>query len=302
MFYGSKSTLLALLAVLVAPSAWAYLGGFEAGDGYDNGSSGTLRDVTSYNAGEYGTNAGGPGGSFQNIAPNNGLFTKFDNGNVSPGYGELVGHDTIAHSGLGSLVLRSNAGFGDTTPGDGAQYLYNFDKRDFGGVSPTLVTSGVLTMDYWMCPQTSFFQTGTVCSTSFLNTKGDTIFSIGTVGQGLFTADPFIEWQDANGWHVTSILGNHNGWDRILLAFDLDNGTISFSYYSSLTGKTTILASGVSAASTMDNVSSMLLTAQPDTAKNAFDDFHIVSPLVIPEPSSLIAALVGIGCLMRRRR
>ena len=241
------------------------------------------------------------GGTFQNITPNGGLFQKLDVGDTSPGYGELVGHDTIAHSGLGSLVLRTNAGFGDTA-GDGAQYLYSFDRRDYGGVSPTLVTAGVLTMDYWMCPQTSFFQTGTVCTTSFLNTAGDTIFSVGTVGQGLFTADPLIEWQDANGWHTTTIVGNHIGWDRVLLAFDLDHGTISFSYYSSLTGQTTLLASGVAAAAKMDNISSLYLTAQPNTAKNAFDDFHIVSPIIVPEPSPLLVALIGLPCLMARRR
>ena len=287
--------------VLCSSTARAYLGSFETEDGYDDGASTALRDVSTYNAGEYGTNASGPGGSATSITQNDGLFVKYDQGNVGPDYGELVAHHSIAHSGNSSLVLRSTASFGDTA-GDGAQYLYNFDRRDFGGVSPTLITSGTLSMDYWMLPQTSFFQTGTATTTEFLNSAGDTIFAIGTVGQGLFDAKPYIEWKDANGWHVTSILGNNAAWDHVFLSFDLSHDTISFSYYSSLTGITTDLASGVDAAAPLDNLSGILFTAEPNTEQNAYDDFGIVSPIVVPEPSSMLTLLLGMACCARRRR
>ncbi len=303
MVYTRLARIFTLAAVLSAPSAWGYLGSFEAQDGYQDGGQTPMRDVTTYNAGAYGTNANGPGGTATTITPNDGLFVKYDQGNVSDGYGELVAHHSLGRTGNAGLVLRSNAGFGDTG-GDGADYLYSFDRRDFGGVSPTLITSGTVALDYWMCPQTSFFQTGTVTSTSFLNSAGDTIFSVGTVGQGIFDARPYIEWQDANGWHVTSIIGNNASYDHIMLSFDLNNNTVSFSYYASLTGTTTLLASDVAAAAPIDSLYGIHFTAQANTEKNTYDDFNIVSSMVVvPEPSSLLVVLIGgMTCFRRRRR
>ncbi len=291
-----------LAAVLCAPQAWGYLGSFEVQDGYQDGSQTPVRDVSTYNAGAYGTNANGPGGTATPITPNDGLFVKYDQGNVSDGYGELVAHHSLGHSGNAALVLRSSAGFGDTG-GDGVDYAYSFDNRDFGGVSPTMITSGTIAMDYWMKPQTSFFQTGTVTSTAFLNSAGDTIFAVGTVGQGIFDARPFIEYQDASGWHVTSILGNNTSYDHIMLSFDLDSNTVSFSYYASLTGVTTLLASDVAAAAPIDNLSGIHFTAQANTEQNAYDDFSIAASIaVVPEPSSLLVVLIGVMTCFGRRR
>lgn len=303
MVYTRLAQIFTFAAVLSASQAWGYLGGFEVQDGYQDGSQTPTRDVTSYNAGEYGTNANGPGGGPTPIMPNDGLFVKYDQGNTADGYGELVAHHSLGHTGNSALILRSNAGFGDTG-GDGADYLYSFDRRDFGGVSPTLITSGTVALDYWMSPQTSFFQTGTVTSTSFLNSAGDTIFSVGTVGQGTFDALPFIEWQDANGWHVTNILGNNALYDHIMLSFNLDTNTVSFSYYASLTGLTTLLASDVAAAAPIDSLSGIHFTAQANTEQNKYDDFNIASSIaVVPEPSSLLVVLLGaLTCFGRRRR
>ena len=290
----------ALAAVLSAQPAWAYLGGFENADGYDTGPGIPLLDVSSYNAGQYGTNGGGPGGGPVSITPNTGLFVKYDVGNISPGYGELVAHQTIAHTGSASLVLRSSASFGDTG-GDGANYVYSFDSRDFGGVTPTSVTSGVISLDYWMCPQTSFFQTGTVSNTAFLNPNGDTLFAVGTLGQGIFSSEPYMEWQDVNGWHTTTLLGNNAGWDHIMLQFKLNTDTGSFAFYSSLTGVTTVLANNVPlAAPSSAGLAGINFVAQPNTEKNAYDDFNIV--LAVPEPSSLVAVVLAVPCIARRRR
>lgn len=299
MIHPALTRIFIAAGVLCAPHAWGYLGGFEDQDGYSDGSLTPFQDVSSYNAGQYGTNAGGPGGSFSTIAPNTGLFTKLDQGNVDPGYGELVAHHSLAHTGDAGLVLRSNAGFGDTA-GDGANYVYSFDSRDFNGIMPSSVTSGTISLDYWMCPQTSFFQTGTVTDTSFLNAEGNTIFSVGTLGQGMFDAKPYIEWQDANGWHTTTILGNNASWDHIMLSFNLRTQTVSFSYYSSITGLTTLIADDVAVASPIDSLAYLQFQCQPNTEKNAYDDFNIV---VIPEPSSMMAVMAGgVVCLTRRRR
>lgn len=290
-----------LAAVLSATPAWAYLGGFETEDGYFNDSQGSVRDVSIYNAGQYGTNGGGPGGIFANIPQNTGLYTKFDQGNVSDNYGELiVQHGGLAHSGSGSLVLRSTPGFGDTG-GDGADYLYTFDNRDFGGAAPSAINSGILTFNFWMRPQASFFESGTVITTEFLNSAGDSVFALGTLGRGIFDAKPYIEWKDANGWHTTTILGNNAGWDQVLLSFDIDSGTITFSYFSSLTNTTIDVVSDAPAGANLDYLSGIHFTAAPNSEPTAFDDFSTYSP--VPEPSSLLAVLAGgLVCCARRRR
>ncbi|MDB6120460.1 MAG: hypothetical protein JWO08_4241, partial [Verrucomicrobiaceae bacterium] len=110
--------------------------------------------------------------------------------------------------------------------------------------------------------------------------------------------------QDASGWHVTNIIGNNASYDHIMLSFDLNNNTVSFSYYASLTGVTTLMASDVAAAAPIDFLSGIHFTAQANTEKNTFDDFGISASIaVVPEPSSLLVLLVGgLTCLGRRRR
>lgn len=290
------------LGLLLAPQAWAYLGSFEEADGYLPGGSLPTRDVSSYNAGQYGTTNGGPGGSFQDITANTGLFYKNDLGRIDSGYGELVAQHGLAHTGESSLALRATIGFGDTDE-DGANYLYSFDARDFGGSSPSLVTDGIVTVDYWMRPQTPFFSTSRVTTTEFVNSAGDTVFAIGTLGQGLFTSQPFIEWYDGSGWHTTTIVANNADWDHVMLTFDLTNDLVSFSYFASLTATTHTVATSVLAGAALDQLSGIRFTAQPNTEMNNYDDFSVVAPLVVPEPSSLLLALLSaVQQLFWRRR
>ena len=290
-----------VLSLLLARQASAYLGSFEEADGFLPGGSLPTRDVSSYNAGQYGTSNGGSGGSFQDITANTGLFYKNDLGRIDSGYGELVAQHGLAHSGESSLALRATIGFGDTDE-DGASYLYSFDARDFDGVAPSLVTEGIVTIDYWMRPQTPFFSNSRVTTTEFVNSTGNTVFAIGTLGQGLFTSQPFIEWYDGAGWHTTSIVANNADWDHVMLTFDLTNDLVSFSYYASLTATTHTVATSALAGATLDQLSGIRFTAQPNTEMNNYDDFNVVAPLVVPEPSSLLLALLSAGQLLFWRR
>jgi hypothetical protein len=289
------------LCLLLTPQASAYLGGFEQDDGFLPGGSLPTRDVSGYNAGEYGTGNGGSGGSFQDITANTGLFYKNDLGSISEGFGELVAQHGLAHTGESSLALRATLGFGDTGD-DGANYLYSFDARDFDGVSPSLVTAGTVTLDYWMRPQTPFFSTARVTTTEFLNSTGDTIFAIGTLGQGLFTAQPFIEWYDGTTWNTTSIEANNASWDHVMLTFDLTNDLVSFSYFASLTNTTHTIATNVATGVTLDQLSGIRFTAQPNTEMNNYDDFNVVAPLVVPEPASALLVLLSVLQVFSSRR
>ena len=301
--------LLSLAILGLAQPAMAYLGGFEEQDGYLNSGVNPLRDVSSYNAGQYGSNpifgpnSIGPGGIFQNITPNTGLFFKNDVGDIAEHNGELVAHQNFARTGTSGLVLRSSLAFGDTG-GDGADYTYAFDNRDFNGSTPSQITSGTLDIDYWMCPQAAPFASGTLTTTEFLNSNGDTIFAVGTVGQGAFTTDPLIEWFDAGGWHSTGVLGNHISWDHVMLSFDLTNDLVSFSFYSSLDLQIYNFAVNVGAANPIDSLAGIRFTAQPNTEKNSYDDFSTSAPVVIPEPSGFLLAILGAMPVVafRRRR
>ena len=294
----SLQRLLLCASVCLAQSASAYLGGFEEQDGFIEGGLNPMRDVSSYNAGQYGINNGGPGGSPFDITTNDGLFIKNDIGNISEGYGELVAHHGLAHSGTSGLVLRSTTSFGDTG-GDGADYRYRFDARDFNGITPSSVTNGSVAIDYWMCPQTAFYASGTVTTTEFLNANGDAVFAIGTKGQESFTSKPLIQWYADGVWHDTTIEGNNADWDHVMLSFDLTSDTVSFSYYSSLTLQTYLLASNITTSAPLDTLDGIRFTAQPGTEKNSYDDFLVV----VPEPSGVLMALIGgVQCLVLRRR
>jgi hypothetical protein len=304
-----RSAIFAVLGLTGGP-AFAYLGGFEEQDGYR--SDGTIQDVSSYNAGQFGTNNGGPGGILSNIAQNSGLFVKNDIGNTAVDYGELVAHQGLFHSGSYSLVLRSSEAFGDTAPSDGASYDYSFDNRDYNGNTASSVVSGILSLDYWMCPQTPLFGTAQVTTTEFLNSAGETIFAIGTRGQDLFTASPIIQtldendnWVDAEISPGTFVTGNNNGWDKVTLSFDLDNDTVSFDYFSSLdsTIHTIAFQTALSGGRALDYLAGIRFTSVANTNKNSYDDFVFTVPSAVPEPSSSMLVLAAMACgVMRRRR
>ena len=101
------------LTSLLAGTSQAYLGGFEAQDGYQPFSN----DVKGYDAGQYRTNNGGPGGGPGAIPINTGLWSRLDP--VAPGFPYATGHqnldrtyvNTSGGSGLASdlgLVLTTN--------------------------------------------------------------------------------------------------------------------------------------------------------------------------------------------------
>lgn len=303
----SRKHLICTAALLAATPVMGYLGSFEEQDGYQPGGSLPVLDVSTYNAGQYGLSNFGPGGSLVNITPNTGLFEKFDVGDISQGTGELIAHHGTGKTGSSYLDLRAKAEFGDTAD-DGANYLYTFDSRDFNGVLPAIVNAGVVTLDYWVSPQTALFAGGQVTTTEFVNAAGDTVFALGTVGQASFTSRPLIQWWDATGWHTSTVEGSNQGslglWDHVMLSFDLTNDLVSLTYMASLTGITHTLATNVQTITSLDTLTGIRFTAAPGTEENAYDDFTIVSPIVVPEPTTVLLVLLGLAKagLSRRRR
>ena len=144
-----------ILTAVFANTGHAYMGGFEAQDGYLP----FFNDVKGYNAGQYGTNNSGPGGVSASIPVNTGLWSRIDP--VAPGFSYATGHQNFDRTYVntsGSSGLPSDLGLVLTTNHQGwtagpLHYRYNLDNRDFNGASVASSANSVVTMSFWWCAQ-----------------------------------------------------------------------------------------------------------------------------------------------------
>lgn len=210
----------ALSFLLVPTIASAYLGGFEAGDGYQGMFSSVITsqnigtdwqdgsgfvpaalgysagppityfragpDVIRYNAGTYGANNGGPGGVGIDIADNSGLWKANSGGAIvndaSNGTNNL--NFITAHGGTahsGSNFLAIRAI--DAT----LNYDYSIDSRDLNGVAPNSIQSATYSMDFWFCPGQVISPGGTsanIFGLSYVDSMNTTGLKFGYNGQG----------------------------------------------------------------------------------------------------------------------
>ena len=111
---------LACLSLLPVLQASAYLGGFEQADGYIFGLNYV---VTQYNAGQFGLNAGYPGGAYSSIPTGTGLWQKlsgYEYPTPSPATSNFsyaiahTGYDRATHgtpegSNLQAMVITTNS-------------------------------------------------------------------------------------------------------------------------------------------------------------------------------------------------
>ncbi len=306
------TTWLIIFALVVMPStAHAYLGGFESGDGYHTGSplASNLagRDVTLYNAGQYGTNNGGPGGSVALITPDTGLWRVVTGGRL---LGQLSDYYVIQHFAPGGHSSPNVLGM---TTGNSAfvgidtEYQYDFDDRDFDGNLPSSLGSSVVNMDFLWCPQNA----GIGGNASTLSDPGATIqlqdssganfFEIGTYGAGEAVAYRILggTWIDA-GFNASAAF---NDFDQVNLSFDLLNDTVSFSFFETVATTNHVVLTNAPLGANMDYLGHMGLTMKAENSKNFLDDVDFtVNP--VPEPGSLALILLGnlgVATFARRR-
>lgn len=306
-------------------SASAYLGSFEMSDGYYIASPGWV-DVTYYNAGQWGANAGG-GASPTAIAPDSGLWslnsqagaffptTAARNAAVSgappypspssivgiPAY--IIGNHSPGRTGIGALALR-NENFIGAGPMD---YDYTLDTYDFGGPAPASVTSGVVDTGFYFCPNPSdpvnpgsppriekFIM-------SFRDSASVTGLQIGYTGANQ------VYWRpgSSGAWTLTSIIADATNWDGFDVKIDLTSDTFGIDYFDvSASTWSTMVPAGTALGAPMQDLTHLgwWLDEQVTNGtggKNFFDDFSFKA---IPEPAS--AALIGLGSigLMSRGR
>lgn len=300
---------IAIVMLMTPMTANAYLGSFESVDGYHSGSPlGTNlgdRDVTRYNAGQYGTSNGGPGGGPALIPVDSGLWRVIAGGrllNQANDYYVIRHFAPVGHSSPNVLGMTTgNSAF----VGIDTEYQYDFDDRDFDGNVPSSLSSSVVDMDFSWCPRNLGAGGGSTLSDpgatiQIQDSAGVNFFEIGSYGTGESIAYRLLggTWIDA-GFNASAGSGD---FDQISLSFDLLNDTLSFSFFETIAATNHAVLTTVPLGANMDYLGHLGLTMQAENTKNFLDDVDFRIDSNIPEPTSIVLATVGlVGCLLRRR-
>jgi PEP-CTERM motif len=325
--------------LLCASPALAYLGGFEPADGYTistipQGSNPVSQyiDVTYYNAGQNGTNAGG--GAIATIAPDSGLWklltqpgaffrnsaTRSSYTGGAPPYGAyptvasgdgvpayIIGNHNPGYLSPSALALRNETPQVGPPIGGPMEYDYTLDTYDFGGPAPASITSGVVTTSFRFCPNPSD-PIGAPPRDKFIMSFKD---SGGNIGMQIgYAGDNSIYFRAGSSgpWTIPGITANASNWDQFSVSIDLGADTFGISYHQIAPNITTMIApSGTPLGTSMADLTHLgwRLTDQVlggTGGKNFFDNFQFGVPNV-PEPATCFLMSVGlVGILMRRRR
>lgn len=293
---------------LLTNPALAYLGGFEPDDGYED----FLNDVATYNAGQYGANAGG--GTYVNIPDNTGLWQKLQ-GPLWPTLGTAGGAAyATAHFSRDrqfpgdptrrGLVITTNA---DGWGGSAQEYSYQLDSFDLGGVAPAATAGDTLDISFWSCAR--IFGTGeggglgagTIGDTvEFYDSSGNLGFAVGYRQPG--TTTDFAA-TNVGSWVQSAVSVNPSTYHRWDVTLDLAAQTVSIDVFES--GVLTNLVSSAPLINPMGNLTELRFESTPgvNNAKIwSLDDFSMRAR-GIPEPTSVaILAIGGLTAALRRRR
>jgi hypothetical protein len=342
-------------ALLWPQLAGAYLGGFEEQDGYripmngqitsaylpgdaqyylnnmpSSGYTGVVPlgaypntlgdgthgpDLSRYNAGQYGTSNGGPGGTAVDIADNIGLWRALAGGRLT--------EDANAPYYYGSQYLRDQVvAYRLTTAHTGSQvlslfaaqsnlsYAYSLDSRDLGGVAPASTTASLIQMSFWVNP-TSWDDpdTGNIMGLTLRDAANQSLFEVG------YTGDNLLQYRMAGGgaWQTTTEAFGSGGWSEITIQLDTLNNTagLAVSAFNDSLGilgaNDTVLSSqslGVVAGAFTGlqwDLRGGTLANGAISYINYFDDFNF-TVLPVPEPGGALLVLLAAVVLMGRRR
>jgi hypothetical protein len=309
----------AVAAYGLAAPASAYLGSFTPSDGYNIVQPWV--DVTYFNAGAYGVNAGG--GGWTPIAPDSGKWKVVGQVGAfyttsaaraaatlgappypAPGPGlpiYIVGDHGPGRTDNSALAFRN-----DTPAGTGAaNYDYSIDAFDTGGTAPASITGGTVSAGTYFLPNPDVpAQPGTRAGDKFFMSFKDSSGNIGA--QWGYARDNEVYWRSGSSgpWNYTGIIANNGNWDGIKIDIDLTADTFALNYYKVSTNTWLNLApAGTALGTAMTNLTTIGWHLEDGTnngvgGKNFFDDFNVT----IPAPGA--AGLLALGGLMlgRRRR
>lgn len=303
----------------LAPTAHAYLGSFAPSDGYHVQSGLVYGDVSYYNAGQYGPNAGNGAGPTQILADSGlwsvqgavgGYFaTAVDRTNYTSGtppYANngpnslgayIVGNHGPGRTDGSSLAIRNDTPLGVTGP---LLYNYELDAFDFGGIAPASVTSGLLGVGLYFCPNPG--DTPSPDGSSKDKFTMSLVDSVGNIGlQWGYARDNAVTWRDgpSSAWNSTSFVADQTNWDGVRFELDLTADTFSMDYFDvSANTWTNIVPAGTAMGQAMSDFTNVRWQLEDGLAagvggKNFFDDFSVTT---VPEPSTVM--LVSLGALV----
>lgn len=279
-------------------------------------------DVTRYNAGAFGMNAGGPGGSAMDIADDSGLWKALAGGRLNedataPVYtgNQYYRNHAVAYNYLysrtGSQVLSLIAGE------ENLSYSYTLDSRDLGGINPASTAASLVEMSFWVKPTDwDDPHTGNIMGLSLYDSANQSIFEVG------YTGDNRLQYRLAGGgaWQTTSyVLGTDStGWSQISVAVDLAANTVSLALRAyndalDILGSSTGVLSNVALGVDALDLKGLQFNLQGGTLDNEaasyvhyFDDFAFAvspgNPTPVPEPTGVVLMGGAAGLWWGRRR
>jgi PEP-CTERM motif len=302
---------LAAVSVLFANNAYAYLGGFEGVDGYRP----FLNDVSTYNAGQHGPNAGG--GVYMPLPPNTGLWKKLQ-GPLWPapgtagGVAYATGHANFDRTNPGgpdqALVITTNA---DGWSGGSQEYSYDVDSFDLGGINPNTTGGDVVNISFWSCSwipgsgEGGGLGPGTIANTvSFYDSLGNLGFAVGGIQPGITTD---FAATNVGSWVQSSVAVGTSSYHRWDISLDLNMQRVSIDVFEGAT--LTPLVTNAPLINPMSDLSELRFLSAPgeNNAKVwALDDFTM-GVRVVPEPSSILLAAMSLAGILlghspRRRK
>mgnify|MGYP000219586228 CR=1 FL=1 len=313
------------LTLTFTTSAHAYLGSFTPQDGYHVQSGLVYGDVSYYNAGQYGTNAGGGPGPTQIVAdsglwsvvgPAGGYFSNpTDRNNYTASAPPYAAGDSNA---LGSYFVGGHSGGrtdnynlairNDIPLGTGAEvYDYELDIYDFGGIAPASVTSGPVQVGFYFCPNPGDTPNpGTIPSDKFTMSFKDSLGNIGL--QWGYLRDNKVVWRaNASGpWNPTAFIADQTNWDGLTVDIDLTADTFSMDYFDvSASSTTNIVPAGTALGQPLNDLTVLGWRLEDglfagNAGKNFFDDFTF--NVAVPEPGSVVLTALAFASLLGVRR
>lgn len=326
----------AALSVIVASSissnSYAILHSFQPSDGYNISGAGPFPadwiDVSYFNAGQYGVNAGnGPGPTL--LAPDSGLWSltsqvggfftsaaaRTASVGTAPPYPNIIPSGTVPAYLVGNHFPGrggdgSNLAFRNDTPlGTGAaSYDYSLDTYDFGGPVPSSITSGNVETEFYFCPNPGdVVNPGTPRQDKFTMSFKDSGNNIGV--QWGYARDNEVTWRTnpSGSWTYTGIFADAANWDGLNVDINLTNDTFSMDYYDISTSTwLPLAAAGTPLGTAMTDLTVLGWQLEDGLnsgigGKNFFDDFSFHTN--VPEPSSLVLGGLALGvCAWIARR
>ena len=268
-------------------------------------------DVSRYNAGQYGTSAGGPGGTAQDILDNSGLWRALAGGRLNEDAGapfylggtfkrDYIAAYAYAGARTGNQVLNLLAYDEDL------RYAYSLDSRDFDGIDPLTTSDMRIDLSFWTCPTDADDLMAVGLNTvgvSFRDSIGQILVDVG------YTGDNYLQYRLGGSavWQTTGINLGTQGWSEVQLTLNTYTNSISLAARAFSDLNTTLeapvtLVSDQAIGFDTANVTEIVWSATDvDGFKNFFDDFEF-NLVAVPEPGS--GLLIMLACLvwLHRRR